>query len=293
MRKINFMNLPREYSGKESKFLILPINYEGKVSFLRGASYGCDKIIKASSELEYYDVELKKQGFLNGIRTLKRIKIRGKLEKQEHAVEKISLEVQRVLEKSDYYSKGKFLVVLGGDHSITIGVADAFERFKKKFSVIIFDAHADLRYSWNNSTCNHACVARRTAAKHKTLILGIRSADDSEIEFSEKNKNIVMLRADEFSIEKLESTLENLEEDVYLSIDADVFDPSLIRFVGTPEPGGFSWNQVISALKIIFKNKNVIGADITEFSPKGSFYNYASEAYALAKLVYKMINLKA
>jgi len=290
MKIKQFMSLPKEYSGNESKFLILPINYEGKVSFLKGASNGAEQIIRASSELEYYDLELKKQGFLKGIKTLININIRRK--KPEFAIKEISCEVKNLIDKNNYFSTDKFLIVLGGDHSITIGVIEAFESFKENFSVIVLDAHADLRYSWNNSIFNHACVSRRIASKHKTIILGLRSADDSEIEFSKKNQNITLIKADEFSIKKFDDFLKKLDKDVYISIDSDVFDPSIIRFVGTPEPGGFSWNQMISVLKMIFKNKNVIGVDVTEFSPKGKFHNYASEAYTLAKLVYKIINLK-
>ncbi|MEM2121814.1 MAG: arginase family protein [Candidatus Woesearchaeota archaeon] len=291
--KINFMNLPEEYSGENSKYLLLPINYEGNLSFLRGAKNGCDEILRASYELEYFDFELRKEGFLKGINTFKNLIIEKK--RPIEAIEEISSKVKEIIEKTDYFKKNKFLISLGGDHSITLGIIDAFEKIKElkdDFSVIILDAHADLKYSWNNSTLNHACVARNISKKHKTMIVGVRSLDDSELDYLKKNKNVYLMPAESFSIKRFEKNLKKLSNNVYLSIDVDVFDPSIIRFVGTPEPGGLYWNQIISILKLIFSKKNVIASDITEFSPKGNYYNYASEAYTLAKLTYKIINLK-
>ena len=181
------------------------------------------------------------------------------------------------------------MISLGGDHSITIAAIKALE-INEDFSVIILDAHADFRDSWNGSEYNHACTAKQVSKNHKVALLGVRSMDIDEKKQIEKADDVHLLKAYDFNLTKLKEILPKLKDKVYLSIDVDVFDPSFIRNTGTPEPGGFTWNQVISILKTIFKEKEVIAADIVEFAPKN---NFEAEAYALAKLCYKLMAMKS
>ena len=275
---MRFMNLPDEYSGKGSEVYILPISYEKDVTYGGGAGNGPSEILKASQHLEYYDEELDVEAFEKGIYVLDELRLSEK--NPEEATEKIK---ERIIE-----NKNKFIISLGGDHSVSIGIVKALEE-NEDFSVLVLDAHSDLRESWNNSKLNHACVSKRFLEKHKVGIIGVRSQDISEKEIVDNNEDVTVVYAHEFSEEKVDELLEKLGDKIYVSIDADVFDPSFIRNTGTPEPGGLSWKEVMMVLKKAFK-KQVIGADIVEFAPKE---NYRAEAYALAKLVYKICGLRA
>lgn len=268
---MKFMKLADEYSGEESEFAVLPVEYEFELTYGDGASKGPSEILKASEHLEYYDEQFDAEPFLKGIQTLASIKP----EKPEDLLE---------IEVPD-----KFTVVLGGDHAVTIGVLKSLEKKHDDFSVVILDSHSDFFSSWNNSQYNHRCVSQRAAEKHKTLLLGIRSMDVDEKELIEKNENVSMIKAYDFDLEKLKAELPKLSENVYISIDVDVFDISFLRNTGTPEPGGFMWDDVIEILKTIFAEKTVIGADIVEFAPKE---NFTAEAFSLAKLIYKLLSLK-
>jgi len=268
---MNFMKLSEEYRKEDSEFCILPIEYEYGMTYGKGTSQGPKEIIKASEHLEYYDEQFDVEPFLKGIKTLETIK-----PKNPDELTNIKL-------------PNKFTIALGGDHAVTIGVLKDLEKKHEDFSVIILDAHPDFFHSWKDSQYNHRCVAQRSAEKHKTLLLGVRSMDIDEKEIIEKNENVSMIKAYEFDKEKLKTELNKLNKKVYISIDVDVFDPSFIRNTGTPEPGGFFWDQVIDILKIIFENKEVISSDIVEFAPKQCF---ESESFALAKLCHKLMSLK-
>ena len=273
---MSWMNLPSKY--QTGKFVILPIEYEKDLTYGDGASLGSKEIIAASKHLEYYDEQFDCEPFEKGIELLDSVKA----DEPEEMVEKVSKEIKK--------HQDKFVIGLGGDHFVTIGLVKAQEQFHKDFSVIILDAHADFRDSWNNSALNHACVAKQISKNHEVALLGVRSMDIDEKKQIENNENVHLLNAYNFNLTKLREILPKLKNKVYLSIDVDVFDPSFIRNTGTPEPGGFNWNQVIAILKTIFNEKQVIAADIVEFSPKE---NFQAEAYALAKLCYKIMAMKS
>lgn len=270
---MNFMNLPEEKATEEAYFYILPIEYEHNPTYGTGAKNGSKEIIKASQHLEYYDEQFENEPYEKGIHILEPLEINSPEE-----LNKITETTSKI--------KNKFLIALGGDHAITPAITKGIQ---EKFSVIILDAHSDFRYSWNNSTQNHACTARNIAQKNKIGIIGVRSQDIDEAKEISKNNKVTIIKAYEFDEKKLKEMLNKLDEKVYISIDADVFDPAFIRNTGTPEPGGLSWDKAIEILKTIFENKNVIGADIVEFAPKN---NYEAEAFALAKLAYKIMSLK-
>jgi agmatinase len=263
-----WMNLPEEY--RKGKFVILPISYEKNLTFGEGASLGPVEIIKASEHLEYYDEQFNCEAFLKGIELLSEVKA----DTPEEMIEKIDP------------PQNKFVIGLGGDHSVTLGLT---KNLDEDTSVIILDAHADFRDFWNGSKLNHACVAKQLSKKHSLALLGIRSMDVDEAKQIEETENVHLIKSYDFNLTKLKEILPKLKDKVYISIDVDVFDPSFIRNTGTPEPGGFTWNQVIAILKLIFSEKEVVGADIVEFAPKE---NFQAEAYSLAKLVYKLMGMK-
>ena len=265
-----WMDLPPEY--RDGKFVILPIEYEKDLSYGVGASKGSLEIIKASGQLEYYDEQFEVEPFLEGIEQLGPVKV----DEPEEMINQVSQIVKE--------NKNKFLIGIGGDHAVTIGLTKELE---EDVSIIILDAHPDMFHSWNNSQYNHRCVAQRLVGKHKILEIGIRSMDVDEKKIIENNGNINLIKAYEYDKNKLVEELHKLTGKIYLSIDVDAFD--FIHNTGTPEPGGLNWNQMVEILKIVFENKEVIGADVVEFAPEN---NFRAEAYALAKLIYKVMGLK-
>lgn len=273
---MRFMKLPEEYCKDSSYFQILSIEYEKDLTYGKGTSKGPEEIIKASEHLEYYDEQFDNEPFLKGIHTLPSLKL------TEIQPEK----AMKVIEEETKKHKDKFLISLGGDHSVTIGATRSLD---EDCSIIILDAHSDMFHSWNNSQYNHRCTSQRVSEKHQTLIIGVRSMDADEADIIKNNENINLIKAYDYTVEKLKQELKKLKNKIYISIDVDVFDPSFIRNTGTPEPGGFLWYDVINILKEIFSEKEVVGADIVEFSPKE---NFNAEAFSLAKLCYKLMALK-
>jgi agmatinase len=215
-----------------------------------------------------------KEPFEHGIYTMPSLNLSRKNPKDAMAA----------ITKAHASMKNEFIITLGGDHAVTLGAVRSYE---KPFSVLLLDAHADSRYSWNGSQLNHACVGRRIAADHTIGIIGVRSIDRDE---HEALKDTPFIQAHEYKREAIIDMLTKLEDRIYVSIDVDVFDPSSIRNTGTPEPGGLSWEQVVEIISCVFSTRTVIGADIVEFAPQE---NYRAEAYTLAKLCYRMMALKA
>ena len=276
---MNWMNLSQEYSTDNSKFVILPIAYEKDVTFGVGASKGPAEIIKASKHLEYYEDQFDCEPFLQGIILLDQLELNDK--SPEKMVEMISETVKQ--------QKNKFIISLGGDHAVTIGIVKGLEQLYQEFSIIQFDAHADFRDSWNGSSLNHACVSRQISKNHSLLNIGVRSMDIDEKKIMDQEENVKIVSVYNFSIESIKNILPKLKDKVYITIDIDCLDPSFIRNTGTPEPGGLTWNNLIDSLQLIFENKEVLGADVVEFAPK---FNYEAEAYTLAKLVYKIMAIQ-
>ncbi len=288
---IKFMNLPEQFSNlQKSKVVILPIAYEGVVSRGFGASNGPLAILNASYELEYFDIDYNIEPYEQGIYTEQIFKLTN--QDYEFSKQVISELVYNFLKIN------KFPIIIGGDHSITSGVVQGFEKKQTNFGIITFDAHSDLREPWGKETWQHACVSREISKNHKLLIVGVRSQDVSEAEFlkSPEGKNVSVINAKDVfeknNLNVFQEKLKQLPHDIYISIDVDVFDPAFMKNTNTPEPGGLDWYLLNNFLKIIFKQKNVIGVDLVEFAPQGEEYNYFSEAFMLSKLIYKLIVYK-
>ena len=275
---MTWMNLPPEYRTENARFVILPIEYEKALTYGTGASKSPAEIIKASKHLEYYDDQFDCEPFEQGIQVLEPLSLSDV--EPEDMVRQVADAVSN--------QKDKFLIGLGGDHAVTIGIVKRLEQLHEEFSIIQFDAHADFRDSWNGSSLNHACVAKQISKKHSLMLVGVRSMDVDEKRQIDEAENVHLISKYDFSLEKIKLLLPKLHHKVYITIDVDVFDPSFIRNTGTPEPGGLRWEEVVESLKVIFENKEVIGADIVEFAPK---VNFDAEAYSLAKLTYKIMAL--
>ena len=299
--KLNFMNVPIEYSDKKkSKVIIIPISYDVPLAHGTGASKAPNAILKASANIDYFDLELNKESYVQGIYTQDVFALK------EKEFPKISPKI------IDYLSilkltKDKFPIIIGSDHSNTIPIVCAFEETysKEDFGVIVFDSHPDVYEPWGKDTWWQACSTRIISNTHKSMIVGVRTMDFYENEFlkSKQNKNISIIKMQDFldntstfydlsKNKKFISELKKMPKNIYLSIDVDVLDPSVIRNTAALEPGGMNYTQLLSLLRVIFKEKNVIGADIVEFTPIGNEDYYFPEAYTLAKLVYKLVGYK-
>lgn len=279
---LNFLGIRDEICElKNSKVAIFPIPYESTTSFLKGTSQAPLRIIEVSDHLELYEEEMGWEPWKIGITTLESIET-------VHDVEEM---MRRIKSATKWLiSLNKFPVFIGGEHTISFPIVEAFKNSRTKFSVIQLDAHADLKDIYEGTRLSHACVMRRiTELGVKIAGVGIRAISSEEVEFIRNNPDKYKL----FEIEDLESPLWKdelmnfLEENVYISVDLDVFDPSEIPSVGNPEPGGMRWKEIISIIKNICRNKRIIGADFTELAPRPS--NQHSE-YAVAKLIYKLIS---
>jgi agmatinase len=278
-----FLDLPAEFSNIEtSAAVLLPVPYEGGISFGKGAARGPRAIIDASCYLELYDEVLKAEPYRMGIATLTPLKSYKKAD----AMQKCIYQNVKTAIQID-----KFFVGIGGDHSISIGCVKAFIERYSQLSVIQLDAHSDLRDSYDGSRLSHACVMTRIREyTQHTMQIGIRSMSAEESETIEKETlPVITMHELRKPGMDLDSALSKLPDPVYLSVDVDVFDWSVIRSTGTPEPGGLLWDEAMILLKKIFNQKNVIGFDLVELAAQPNDLN---SPFAAAKLIYKMLGFK-
>jgi|TARA_Y100000310_G_scaffold344531_1_gene457789 agmatinase len=278
----NFLGLPEEFSHwKGSKIVVLPVAYGGEPVWGAGAEKGPSAMIEASKNMDPYDEILKQNTAMNIIHTGHTIE--GT--KPEDVIRKVRDKVTLVA------GAKKFPVILGGDHSITPGAVSALKEYYPDMSVLQLDAHADLWDKYKDSVNSPACVMTRIREmKLQAVQVGIRSLSEDEKELIEKHKYDVFYMA-EMKKDKSwqEKALKGLGNDVYITLDLDVLDPSIMPATGTPEPGGMLWDEILEFLELVFKRRNVIGVDITELSPiKGMI----APDYLAAKLAYRIMGLK-
>jgi len=262
-----------------SKVVILPVPYDGTTEWHSGTREGPKSIIEASVYLEWYDIELEREICEIGIHTLPEL---------EPSVNCASDTIERVYKATkDLLDKAKFVVTLGGEHSITAGAVRAYSEKYNNFCVLQLDAHTDLRDQYQGSKFSHACVMRRVIDICPIVQVGIRSMSLEEKQFitSRGLQPFLLSESSPHSIPVKEID-KSLSDNVYISIDMDVFDPSIMPAVGTPEPGGLSWDEVLNLLKSISLHKNIIGFDIVELCPN---QGPSSCSFTAAKLAYKLI----
>ena len=279
-----FLGLPSEIKSK-NKVLVIPFGLENTVSYEGGTKMGPKKIIKASHQVELFDDELKKEPYKKfNLKTLKEEKIKKNL---GQALEQLTKIINKTLNLK------YFPLILGGEHSITPAIIKSFKKSYSKLTILQIDAHADLRNQYLGNKNSHACAMRRCLDfKNVNIIgIGIRNICKEEFEFVKKNKNRIKIFWSKDLSKKNIAKIKNLvkNKNVYLTFDVDGFDSSLMPATGTPEPGGLFWNDTLDILKSIFKNSNVIGADINELAPK---QNLHACDFLTAKLIYKMLSYK-
>ena len=281
--KKQFLGIEGEFTDLEkSAVAILPFPYEGGVSYGKGTAHAPDAVIDASHYLELYDEVLDAEPYRVGISTIETPDT-GKT--NQEMIYSIYSNTHDLIEDD------KFVIVIGGDHSISNGFFKALKEKHPDSGVIQLDAHADLRDTYEDSPLNHACVMSRIREMTQdTLQIGTRSMSVEEAE-RVKGENIPLCTMD--SLRKgsfdIDGALDKLPEDVFVTVDVDCFDWSVIRSTGTPEPGGFLWDEALNLLNKIFQKKNVVGFDIVELSYSPDDNN---SPFAVAKLIYKMLGFK-
>lgn len=277
---INFGYLPDDYSGAENAgIVIIPVAYDGTSTWMKGADEGPDAIMEASANMELYDIETDCEVYKRGIFTEQTIG--GDITTREM--------IDAVEDAVRYYIEGdKFTVVVGGEHSVSLGSIKAHAERFDKLSVLQLDAHADLRQEYNGSKYNHACVMARAKELCPIVQVGVRSMSSSERESVDESR-MFLSRDIHDNTDWIGQAVSTLSNDVYITIDLDVFDPSIVPSTGTPEPGGLLWYEVLTFLKAVSAEKNVVGFDVVELCPDSR--NKAPDFLA-AKLIYKLLSYR-
>lgn len=284
--KTNFLGIEKKYSGYEnSKIVIYSAPLENTVSYGSGTKNGPKEILKASHYVEFYDEETNRElCFEKGITTLPITNL-DKL-KSKTAINKIEKDVANLI------ADNKFVVILGGEHTVTLGSVLAHHKKYANLSILQIDAHSDLRNSYEGSKFSHASVMRRVFEINQKIVqVGIRAQCKEESEFIKSNKIKTFYARDIRQAESKKKwhneVLKNLSKNVYLTFDIDGFDPSIVPATGTPEPGGMFWDETLDLIKLVGKKKNIVGFDLVELAPSKF---HTSSNYVAAKLVYKILN---
>ncbi len=277
----NFFALDSAHSQYESaRFVILPIPYDATASFKTGCRNGPSAMLSASHHVEYFDDELAREYHDVGIATL------DPLETNAAGPEAMHHDIYRAAKR--IVDDGKFLIGVGGEHSITSALVRAVMGQHKKLSVLQIDAHLDLRDKYQDSKYSHACVMRRVLERGANVVpVGIRSVSLEEHTFAKKSKiKPISARDCLFEEDSLDRMMDQLGDTVYVTIDIDGFDPSLAPGTGTPEPGGLDWYQVTGLLRLVAMEKKIVAADVVEVSP---IPGQNVTEYLAARLLYKLI----
>lgn len=279
----NFGGLQPPLSDYETaRFVVLGVGYEGTVSYQKGTAGGPHAIIDASRNMELYDEEFRFDTSRLGIHTMEPLEVGD-------APEAVAAEVGRVV--TELLANKKVVAMLGGEHSITFGAVSACKKSFDELCVLQLDAHADLREQYDGSRFSHACVMKRCLAVAPITQVGIRSLSAEDAQQIETDPNITTYFAHELRSAGLprmhREILSTLTDEVYLTIDIDVFDPAHVPGTGTPEPGGLSWDEVTGLIRVLSREKQIVGFDVVEVMPMEG--NVVSEFLA-AKLAYRTMS---
>jgi agmatinase len=274
----NFLGLSDDFSSRDkSYFQVIPVPYDATSTYGTGSRMGPKAIIDASLNIELYDHELDMEPARVGVFTHPELPVSvgdpvRMLERIDRAVE-------------DVVSRGKFPVVLGGEHTVSLGAVRALARHER-FAVVSLDAHADLRDTYQDSPYSHACFLRRAMESAECCVLGVRSISKEEMDFV-REAELPVFFADRLAREDA-IDLGFLPDKIYLSVDIDVLDPSLMPSTGTPEPGGLSWYQTTALLESLVTGRTLVGFDLVELCPQPG--NHGPD-FTAAKLVYRLMGL--
>ncbi|HTZ40171.1 MAG TPA: agmatinase [Syntrophales bacterium] len=277
---MNFGGIDPTYASLDrAAFVVVPVPYDLTTTYQGGARKGPSAILEASCNMELYDEELQTEPFRAGIHTLPPLE--AVAAGPEGMLERVEEEISGILDEE------KIPVLLGGEHSVTLGAVRALKKRNPRLSVLHLDAHADMRDSYQGTPYSHACIGRRMKEICPVVQVGIRSMSAEEAAFLRKGSVSVFtaaqLRKDRSWIAKV---LRCLSKQVYVSVDLDAFDPSIMPATGTPEPGGMLWHEVLDLMREVCKRRQVVGFDIVELAP---IPGMVAPDFLAAKLAYRMM----
>ncbi|MCF8055810.1 MAG: agmatinase [Desulfocapsa sp.] len=277
---MRFADIPDQYREyHSSKVVILPIPYDGTSTWMKGADLGPQAILQASEHLELYDIETGTEVYRQGICTLDPLSCPEDPKEMVARVQKLALPLFR---------DNKLVVGLGGEHSISIGLIQAAHACYPDVSVLQLDAHSDLRDSYQDSPYNHACVMARVNEICPSVQVGIRSMDKAELKKIDPDRLVLARNLHLHGIHAAVEALELLSDNVYITIDMDVLDPSYMPATGTPEPGGIDWYMLNMLIQRVAGEKKIVGLDVVELLPQQQ--NRAPDFLA-AKLIYRSLSM--
>jgi agmatinase len=276
--KKNFADVPKGFEEyKTSRVVVLPVPYDETSTWMKGADRGPDAIIDASYNMYLYDIDTDSEVYAIGIHTDDPVDEKSS---PEAMVEAVRTRVARHL------AAEKFVVILGGEHSVTVGAVQAHAERYADMSVLQLDAHADFQEEFHGSRYNHACVMARVRETCPVVQVGIRSLDSAERDAADPER-LFLAEDIQGSPEWMDRVVSLLSDSVYVTIDLDAFDISIMPATGTPEPGGLLWYEVITLLKKVMNEKKIVGFDVVELCPNP----YARQCdYLAAKLVYRLLS---
>jgi agmatinase len=279
---LNFGGFEHSRDFENSRAVVLPVPFERTTSYITGTRNGPREILLASGQVELWDEETQSEAYNRGIYTL------PELELPYNDIRVALDEIKRVV--SGILDHEKFLVVLGGEHSVSVPVVEALAERIPDLSVLQIDAHADMRDSYQGSRYSHACAMRRIVEFAPCTQVAIRSLCKEESQSIPGLRTRVFwdhnMRQDPAWIDKV---VASLTDKVYLTIDCDGLDPAIMPAVGTPEPGGLSWREIVALLKLVMTKKTVVAADVVELCPIPGF---VAPNFLAARLVYKLIGYR-
>ncbi|WOD44511.1 agmatinase [Hwangdonia lutea] len=280
MKTKTYAGIPEEFAKLESaKIVLIPVPYDGTSTWQKGADKGPEAFLNASENMELYDIETDTEVYKQGVFLTEAVTESSSPETMVDAVHQIV---------KKYIKKNKFVTVFGGEHSVSIGSIRAFNEMYPSLTVLHIDAHADLRKSYEGSTCNHACAVYEASQNTNLIQVGIRSMDAIEKTVMDTDKTYF---AHDMAVDDswMEAAIDQMTDNVFITFDLDAFDPSILPSTGTPEPGGLLWYETLEFLKQVFEEKNVVGFDIVELCPNEKD---KSSDFLAAKLYYKMLSYK-
>jgi agmatinase len=280
MDKRNYAGIPDQYAKLENaKIVVIPVPYDGTSTWQKGADKGPEAFLEASENMELYDIETNSEVYKEGVYLADSVTEDSSPETMVEAVHQTT---------KKYINKNKFVTIIGGEHSVSIGTIRAFDECFNNLTVLQIDAHADLRKEYEGSTCNHACAMYEASLNTNLVQVGIRSMEKSEKNSMNLDK---VFFAHDMAVNEdwMDDVLDQLTDNVFITFDLDALDPSIMPSTGTPEPGGLFWYETLEFLKMVFEQKNVVGFDLVELCPNDID---KSSDFLTAKLYYKMLSYK-
>lgn len=274
---MNFGGAEVVYDYAGSGIIIVPVPYDGTSTWIKGSDKGPDAIMQASVNLEFYDVETATEVHKKGIHTIDPVVEKSSPDELVNAVH------QKILQLLD---EKKFPVTVGGNHTVSVGAIKAFSENYNDFSVLQLDAHSDLRQEYEGSRFNHACAMARCREYAPIVQVGIRSMSAEELPYVDTER--IFYSHDLYYNKNLyKKAIEKLTRNVYVTIDLDVFDPSLMPSTGTPEPGGPDYFELMHFLRDVSAKRNIVGFDVVELCPSpGNKY----PDFVAAKVIYQLLS---